>query len=71
MTKYILAFKNEQGRALIGISFGYIGFNITGHMEFDSVEEVEAFRTQWKHHFSVLLDQLQIVPVTEKTTHQT
>ena len=70
MAKYILAFKDEHGRALVSISSNHISFNISGHKEFDSVEAAEAFLLSWQHHF-FHFDTLEIIPSPNKTTHRT
>ncbi len=52
-------------RCLVSISPSGIAFNITGHREFESLEEVEAFKKQWKHHF-FNLELLAVIRKPEK-----
>lgn len=48
---YVLALRYEQARCLTSITYISISFNISGHMEFGSMEEVQEFRDKWKEHF--------------------
>ncbi len=53
--KYILEIEpgtpEHPGRALTSISLNTIHFNVSGHMNWQTREEVEKFLHKWRNHF--------------------
>jgi hypothetical protein len=58
--------REKPPRCLTGISHSGIQFNVSGHREFQTLEEIEAFKQQWKKHFFDL-NKLTILEVEKKS----